>query len=231
MQDPIRALQEPRTLPDLTSIAIVVGFTLLATLLQAGLRNSHICLSQCAALLKKPFDPAKTRAELARQMGDMRKDGLVRARPTASGDPEFNSSTNAMIRARSVEALMAEHDACRSRRFAQAATARQVCQNAGELAQMMGLAGTLISLATLTPSGLGQTSLTGAIGMAVGTTLTGLALANFVFIPLAGLIERRSRSEDDAREEVFEWLEMHAQVAVPRLRPEETVTVLRKGAA
>ncbi|WP_161981615.1 MotA/TolQ/ExbB proton channel family protein [Aurantiacibacter suaedae] len=218
-------------MPDLTSIAIVVGFTLLATVLQAGLRNSRVCLAQCAALLKKPFDPVQTRAELARQMGDLRKDGIVRAVPAASSDPEFDRSTNAMIRARSLEALMVEHDACRSRRFSQSATARQVCNQAAELAQMMGLAGTLISLATLSPSIAGGTSLTGAIGMAVGTTLTGVALANFVFIPLAGLIDRRARNEDDAREEVFEWLEMHAHIAMPRLREAEPLTVLHKGAA
>ncbi|OYX66909.1 MAG: hypothetical protein B7Y88_03505 [Sphingomonadales bacterium 32-64-17] len=218
-------------MPDLTSIAIVVGFTLLATVLQSGLRNSRICLSQCAALLKKPFDPAQTRAELAHQITDLRKDGIVRARPAASSDPEFDSATNAMIRARSLDALMVEHDACRSRRFAQATAARQVCHQAAELAQMMGLAGTLISLATLSPSIAGGASLTGAIGMAVGTTLTGVALANFVFIPLAGLIERRSRSEDEARETVFQWLEMHAHIAMPRLREEETLTVLHKGAA
>ncbi|MEN7536795.1 MotA/TolQ/ExbB proton channel family protein [Aurantiacibacter flavus] len=218
-------------MPDLTSIAIVVSLTLLATLLQAGVRNSRICLSQCAALLKKPFDPAHTRAELAQQIGDLRKDGLVRARAAVSGDVEFDRSTNAMIRARSVEALMAEHEACRSRRFAQAATARQVCQQAADLAQMMGLGGTLISLATMAPTGAGAASLTAAIGMAVGTTLTGLALGNFVFIPLGGLIERRSRSEDNAREEVFEWLEMHAHVAVPRLRDEERLTVYHQDVA
>ncbi|RIV81353.1 chemotaxis protein MotA [Aurantiacibacter xanthus] len=218
-------------MPDPTSIAIVVGLTLLATLLQSGLRDSRTCLVQCAALLKKPFDPVQTRAELAREIGDLRKDGLVRARPTASGDPEFDRSTNAMVRARSVEALMAEHEACRTRRFAQAATAQKVCHHAADLAQMMGLAGTLISLATLAPSAAAGPSLTGAVGMAVGTTLTGVALGNFVFIPLAGLIERRSRSDDDAREEVFTWLEMHAHIAVPRLRDEEPLTVLHKGVA
>ena len=218
-------------MPDLHSIMIVVSFTLLATLLQAGLRNTRICLSQCAALFRKPFDPVQTRAELARQIGDLRKDGLVRAQPTISGDPEFDSSTSAMIRARSVDALLEEHDAFRSRRFAQATTARHVCHQAAELAQMMGLAGTLISLATLSHSNTAQASLTGAIGMAVGTTLTGVALANFVFIPLAGLIERRARSEDEAREEVFEWLQMHAHVAVPRLREEEPLAMIRKGVA
>ena len=218
-------------MPDLNSIAIVVSFTLLATLFQAGLSNSRVCLSQCLALLRKPFDPVQTRAELAREIGDLRKDGLVRARPTHSGDAEFDSTTSAMVRSRSIEGLLAEHDACRSRRFGQAATARQVCHHAAELAQMMGLAGTLISLAALSPTGIASATLTGAIGMAVGTTLTGVALANFVFLPLAGMIERRARSEDDAREEVFEWLEMHAHVAVPRLREEDLQPAVRKGVA
>jgi len=202
---------------DLLSITLVFCGTLLGTFLQAGMRNAGICLAELAALFRKGFDPAQTKKQLTRQIADLQQDGLVRARPAPIGDAEFDTSTSAMIAARSLDAMMAKHDACRSRRFARATTARQVCGHAAELAQVMGLAGTLIALGRMAPIGSEGASIAGAIGMAVSTTLYGVALANLLFLPLAGLIERRSRAEDEAREDVFAWLEMHAHVAAPRL--------------
>lgn len=204
---------------DLLSIALVFAGTLVATFLQAGVRNSIIALRELFGLLGKRFNAAKTKGELAAQIRDLQKDGLIRGRTTPIGDAEFDSSTSAMIETRSIDAMLARHDAARSNRFARANTARQVCHHAAELAQVMGLAGTLIALGRMGPVDGGGGGTAVAIGMAVTTTLYGVGLANLVFIPLGGLIERRSRAEDEAREDVFQWLEMHANVAAPRLGP------------
>lgn len=204
---------------DYPALALMLGGTLLATLLQAGLANSAIALASLGSLLRPGFDPAKTRAELSRQIGDLDRDGLVRARRAPIHDAEFDNSTAAMIRMRSLDALLAEHEASRALRFARATSARAVCHQAAELAQMMGLAGTLLSLGQLGPlaGATGANGVAGAIGMAVTTTLYGVIIANMVFVPLAGMIERRARAEDRAREDLFQWLEEHAARAAPRL--------------
>ena len=49
--------------------------------------------------------------------------------------------------------------------------------------------------------------MTGAIAMAVITTLYGLAAANFLFSPLAAAISRRSAREERDRQAVLDWLE------------------------
>lgn len=202
---------------DFEALALMLGGTLLAALLQAGWANFRVTLQAIASLLRRAFDPATTKAELSRQISDLDRDGLVRAPRAAIGDAEFGNSTAAMIRARSIGALLAEHKISRALRSANAATARQVCLSAAELAQMFGLAGTLLSLGSLGPLANSANGVAGAIGMAVTTTLYGVILANILFVPLAGMIERRAQAEDLAREDLFKWLEEHAQKSAPRL--------------
>jgi len=202
---------------DYQALALMLGGTLLASLLQAGVANFRVTLLALASLLHPAFDPATTKAELSRQIGDLGRDGLVRAPRAVIGDTEFGASTAAMIASRSLDALLAKHEASRSIRFANAATAGQVCHQAAELAQMFGLAGTLLALGRLGPLAGGAGGVASAIGMAVTTTLYGVILANLLFVPLAGMIERRARTEDRAREELFVWLEGHAQKSAPRL--------------
>lgn len=215
---------------DLPSLALVLGGTLLATLLQAGLGNARSCCSEIAGLAKRPFDAAATRAQLARQIIDMEKDGFLRARPSRTGDAEFDRSTAAMVAGRSLDGLLRQHAEFRARRYAQASTARQVCMHGAEMAQMLGLAGTLLTLASLAAAPPGTGSIAGAIGLAVTKTLYGLILANLVFLPLAGMIDRRARAEDEAREELFAWLESHVSKSMPRLHLELAEQRLR-GAA
>ena len=202
---------------DFEALALMLGGTVLAALLQAGWANFRVTVAAIASLIRPAFDPATTRAELSRPIGDLDRDGLVRAPRAAIGDAEFTAATSAMIRSRSLDALLAEHEASRAMRSANAAAARAVCHQAAELAQMFGLAGTLLSLGRLGPLANGASGVAGAIGMAVTTTLYGVILANIFFLPLAGMIERRARAEDRAREELFQWLDHHAQRSAPRL--------------
>jgi len=202
---------------DFEALALMLGGTLLAALLQAGVADFRVTLGAVGHLLRPAFDAAKTKAELSRQIGDLDRDGLVRAPRAEIADAEFGNSTAAMIRNRSLDALLAEHAASRALRSANATTARQVCHQAAELAQMFGLAGTLLSLGRLGPLANGADGVAGAIGLAVTTTLYGVILANILFVPLAGMIERRARAEDRAREELFAWLGAHAQKSAPRL--------------
>ena len=64
--------------------------------------------------------------------------------------------------------------------------------------------------------------MTGAIAMAVVTTLYGLAAANFIFSPLSAAITRRSAREERDRELVFDWLEAGLRNAVPVRPPVRT---------
>lgn len=188
-----------------SAVLVLVG-TLLATALRCGWGDTRLALHALGQLFAPRFDPVHTRAELAIQVQEIEADGLLRAEPHHFGDGEFDEMTDALLHARSVQALHERHEAHRARRIEGSRRAVVVFVNAAELAPVLGLAGTLVSLGGLSSAAAGNGDFAGAIGMAVATTLYGLVAANFIFAPLAAMISRRAESEDRAREDLIAWL-------------------------
>lgn len=207
------------TLIDGPSALIVFGGTALATVLRCGLADCRLALGKLAQLGQHHFDAAATRAELAVQVQAIRKDGLLRAVPSHSGDREFDAATDALIGTRSVAALLDTHEQHRAARMTEAGRAIRTLAQAAELAPVFGLAGTLVSLSQLPVDGLARGAFTGAISMAVVTTLYGLLCANLLLAPLARMIERAAVAEENARQEVIDWLAGQIAGVVPPKRP------------
>jgi len=191
---------------DPLSAMLVLGGTLAAALLRCGWRDTGETLRAIAQLARRPFASDSVRAELASQIQEIGEDGLVRAQPHHFGDREFDAVADALIRRRSLSALHEEHGRHRAARLARADAAIAVLGQATDLAPVLGLGGTLLSLGGLSALAAGGNT-AGAIGMAVTTTLYGLILANFLFAPLAAAIARRSRAEEQARQGLLDWLE------------------------
>jgi chemotaxis protein MotA len=214
-------------LVDGPSAAIVLGGTLVATVLRSGPADCVQALVKLAQLGRSHFDAAKVRAELAVQVQEIRKDGILRAHPHRMGDTEFDEASDALIASRSVAALVARHETHKQRRLADSARAAHTLAQAAELAPVFGLAGTLISLSQLPTENLANGAFTGAIGMAVITTLYGLLAANLVLAPLARAIERAAQGEEAERQQVIDWLA--AQVAAT-CSPRRAGTAVREAA-
>lgn len=191
---------------DPLSAVLVLGGTLAAALLRCGWQDTREALRAVLQLAQPAFAAAQVRAELGAQIQEIDEDGLVRAHAHRFGDGEFDAVTDALIRRRSLGALHEEHDKHRAVRLARADTAITALGQAAELAPVLGLAGTLLSLGGLSAMAAGGDT-AGAIGVAVTTTLYGLLLANFLFAPLAAAIARRSRAEEQARQDLLDWLE------------------------
>ena len=207
------------SLIDPASLAIVAGGTVLTTLLHCGPSACRHALRVVLETLRPGFDPARARSELARQIAEIARNGLVRSEPRPIGDAEFDEATDALIASRSLQQLVERHREHRRRRLARAGEARLVLERAAELAPVLGLAGTLISLGLL--AGRSPTSdpdLASTLGMAVLTTFYGLVTAHFIAAPLAEIVERRAQAEDARREELFAWLEDEVARAEPGLR-------------
>jgi len=193
-------------LVDGPSALIVFGGTAAATLLRCGFGDVGAALTRVVRLPERKFDAGRARANLAAQVQAIQRDGLVRAQPAHFGDAEFDEATDALIATRSLAAVLERHDSHRARRLTQSERAVQTLAQAAELAPVFGLAGTLISLSQLPPSGVAATGLTAAISMAVLTTLYGLLAANLVLAPLARMVERAARAEEVGRQAVIDWL-------------------------
>lgn len=206
------------SLIDASSAAIVIGGTLAATFLRCGVKECAVTAREIAQLWGKPFAAAEARAELARQVQDIRRDGLLRAEHHQTGDREFDEVTDVLFHQRSIAALVAAHEKHKARRTAMSNTAVRLFAQAAELAPVFGMVGTLVSLNRL-PVGLANGDFSGAIGMAVLTTLYGLLAANLIFAPIARMIERAAHAEEMQRQEIVDWLAEQLLDAAPALGP------------
>ena len=191
---------------DSTSAAIVFGGTLLATLLRCGLHDCLVALRCVGCTMRPRFNAARTRAELALQIQDIHREGLLRTEPRHSGDREFDEMSDALIEYRTVGVLLDTHRTHRQTRLMLGRTATDTLNQAAELGPVLGLAGTLIALSQLSVSAGSGATLSSNIPTAITTTLYGLVAANLVFAPLARLIERRANAEEAERQKLLDWL-------------------------
>jgi chemotaxis protein MotA len=194
------------SLLDPASAAIVVGGTLLATALRCGLGDCRLALTAIGRLGSERFDAAETKAELAVQVQEIRREGALRAPPHQFADPEMDEVSDALAGKRSVEALLERHAAHKAQRMHADERAVRTLAQASELAPVFGLAATLISLTQLPADGINRHAYMGAISMAVAATLYGLLLANLLLAPLARAVERAAAKEEAERETVVAWL-------------------------
>lgn len=192
---------------DPVSGGIVVGGTLLATAARAGVRNCATTLTRFGRLFANHFDPSGLRAQLALQIEEVRWSGVIRAEQVPISDREFSQVVDALVRHRSFDAAEAVFAQLQAQRRADAEAAAATLAIAGELAPVLGLAGTLLSLSQLSLGSSGSVEeIMGSVSMAVLTTLYGLLFGNLVLFPLSATIERVAAREDSERRELMDWL-------------------------
>jgi chemotaxis protein MotA len=202
---------------DLTTLAIVLGGTLLATLLRCGLADCRMTMRQLGRTFgqRSPFDADAVRAQIARVLQDIERDGLLRARPRPVGDSEFDAALDALVMQRSMGGAREVLGQMRERRLAPVRAATNTLSQAAELAPVFGLAGTLISLSHMPAGGVDRSAYMPAIAMAVHATLYGLVAAHLLLGPLARLVERRAGREEAQRRVLADWLDMELLQAIP----------------
>jgi len=200
---------------DPASAAIVLGGTVVATAAGSGRRELHASLGALGSLLRRPFEYERARAEIARDVEAIRRDGLVRATGLHSTDREIASVSDALIHDRSLASLVDAHTRFRHERSAARTLALRPVLLAAEMAPVFGMAGTLVSLSQMDMGAAAGGGMLGGIAMAVLTTLYGLMLAHLVFNPLARLVARRGEAEEDQRQHLIDWLARQLATACP----------------
>ncbi|MFC0683350.1 MotA/TolQ/ExbB proton channel family protein [Novosphingobium clariflavum] len=206
---------DPQDLLDTTSAVIVVGGTVLATVLRCGIADSLAACRALRGLFRRRFSAARARTGLAVHIQEMQRDGVIRTEPYRTGDAEFDEATSLLIGKRSIEALHVAHALHKQRRVEATQRAVRSLNQAADLSPVFGLAGTLVSLSQLPTGAAAEGDFTGAISLAVLTTLYGLLLGNIVFAPLARMVARRAVEEEHERQRVLDWLEAQVIDALP----------------
>ncbi|GAA4044880.1 MotA/TolQ/ExbB proton channel family protein [Parerythrobacter jejuensis] len=212
---------DAQLLIDPVSAGFVATGTIVVALARTGWRDSRETARQLGALVTRKFDLSEQRAELAGQVEQMRRDGVIRVHAAAVSDQELRDATAAMIRQRSTTALLDQHRQHVAKRTLRRETAIAALEQAGELAPVLGLAGTLIALSQLPGSELaGGGDVMASVSTAVVSTFYGLMFAHLLFHPLAAAIARRGRKEEEDREELVQWMAQQLEPACP---PRSTV--------
>lgn len=204
---------------DPVAAAIVVGGTLVATLLRCGLHDFGHALAALGRIRSGRFDAEGVRAELAVQVQEIHRAGVLSANPRHFTDRAFDEVADVLINKRSVPALIAAHESQKAHRVEADDRAVRTLTQAAELSPVFGLVGTLFSLTNLAADGISRDSYAGAISTAVLTTLYGLLLANLLLGPLARLVERAASAEERQRQEIVDWLAEQVAPDVPRGKP------------
>jgi chemotaxis protein MotA len=207
------------SLCDPASASIVVGGTLLATLLRCGLSDCRLALRAIAQIGQARFDGDQAKAEMAVKVQQIQRDGLLRVEPHRVGDRALDEATDRMFGQRSVTALLEAHEAQKTQRVHADNRAVRTLAQAAELAPVFGLAATLISLTQLPANGIDRHAYMSAISMAVSATLYGLLLANLLLAPLARAVERAAAEEERERQKIVDWLAKQVAGALPRSKP------------
>lgn len=198
---------------DPTALLLVLGGTILATLLRSGLSEIGNAFRGVGLLVRRRFSAPRARGALAVQVQQINREGLLRAPLVATADRALTDAIAAMLHWRSVDALLDHHAARRAARERVAGDAVRFFNLAADLGPVFGLAGTLIALTQLPIGGLAPDAISGVVSSAVLTTLYGVLSANLVYGPLARQIARVSEQEEADRQEVVDWLA--AQVSAP----------------
>jgi chemotaxis protein MotA len=199
---------------NLNALMLVVGGTLVATLLRCGWAElGHAAQMTVRLSFRRRFSEPRVRAALASQVRQINAEGLLRAEIGSVDDDDRGEALAAMLHRRSVEAITDYHAMQRRERECSAGDAVRVFNLAADLAPVFGLAGTLVALSQLPVGGLATEAISTAVSTAVLTTLYGVLTANLVYGPLGRQIARVAEKEEADRQMVIDWLT--SQLRIP----------------
>ena len=202
------------------ALAIVLAGTLAATAARCGPRDLREAGLALGRLGQSGFDEDDNRVALARTVHEIKANGPLCADVSLPPDPSLAKVISAYLRYASPEAMHTVRRSERAEREVTRSAAVRAFEYAGELAPVFGLVGTLFAITQLAPGdGSVVESTMGAIATAVLSTLYGVLTAHILCIPIARAIERRGEREEDARDQLIEWLDRQLSEEPAARRP------------
>ena len=210
---------------DPVALGIVLLGTLVATLARSGWRDMTLAIRSALTLAGNGFDEEANRAAFARWARAIRLRGVLGAEERLPPDKDLARGLTALVRTGSIKALRGAHDDACARHLRERGRVVRVFEQAGELAPVFGLVGTLFSLTQLAPgvgteaAGSASAVTLAAIATAVLSSIYGVLAAHFLFLPLAHAVARRAQTEEEQREALVEWLAHEIEDAMPGQSP------------
>lgn len=204
------------TFLDPAALAIVLGGTLLATVLRAPARDVARAAYALVTLLRRPFDADALLAQVAAQAKIARRHGAMALDRSVIADADLAAAVAAIVDGEPPEAVARLLDERRTARVERHLAAAEVWSGMAEAAPAMGMVGTLIGLVAMFARMGDPDAIGGAMAVALLATLYGALLANLVALPVAARLRAASRAEWRGRERLVVPLVALARQEAPR---------------
>jgi chemotaxis protein MotA len=184
---------------DVPSILIVIGGTFFITMVNFSL--AEVIRAQkllVKTMVSKPVDPSKAAMQVVELADQARRKGVLGLQQTLAqlqGEPFLHKALSMVvdgIPVEDVERILKRDISQMAYRHMQSA---QILKRSAEVAPAMGLIGTLVGLVQMLGNLEDPSTIGPAMAVALLTTFYGAVLANMVFNPLAGKLERNSMEE------------------------------------
>ncbi|WP_322964690.1 motility protein A [Sphingomonas fuzhouensis] len=201
---------------DSAALAIVLGGTLIATLLRTPWRDARRAIRALAVLARRPFSADPLVEQIAHLSRMAKRHGVLTLDRSVITDPDMAEAVAAIVDGEAAEAVANRLTMARTARVERHVAVADAWTGAAEIAPAMGMVGTLIGLATMFATMNDPQRIGGAMAIALLATLYGALFANLVAQPIAMRLRRAARIEAFERTRLVAPLAALAAREAPR---------------
>ncbi|HJO65161.1 MAG TPA: MotA/TolQ/ExbB proton channel family protein [Sphingomonas sanguinis] len=180
---------------DPAALAIVLGGTLVATLLRTPWRDAGRSVRALRVLVRAPYSAEPLLEQITHLDRIARRHGVLTLDRSVITDPDLAEAIAAIVDGERPEAVVACTRHARLARVERHLAVADVWAGAAEAAPAMGMVGTLIGLAAMFATMNDPQRIGGAMAIALLATLYGALFANLVAQPIATRLRRAARIE------------------------------------
>ncbi len=202
---------------DPTAIGIVVGGTVVATVLRTPGRDLARGLAALRVMGRTPFDAGGLVTQVEALSRITARHGVMQLDRSVIRDPDVAAAMAAIVDGADGPRVRALVDERRTARFERQRAAADMWSAAAEFAPAMGMVGTLIGLVRLFTAMTDPAAIGGAMAIAVLATLYGALVGNLICLPVAARLKRLARAECIERGRLVEPLAALAAREAPRI--------------
>lgn len=201
---------------DSAALAIVLGGTVIATLLRTPWRDATRAVRALAVLPRRPFSAEPLVEQIAHLSRVAKRHGVLTLDRSVITDPDMAEAVAAIVDGEGPEVVASRLNLARTARVERHVAIADIWTGAAEVAPAMGMVGTLIGLAAMFATMNDPQRIGGAMAIALLATLYGALFANLIAQPIAMRLRRAARIEAFERTRIVAPLAALAAREAPR---------------
>lgn len=214
----------PASFLDPVALALVIGGTILATILRTPSSDLVRGLRALRGISRSPFSARPLLDQVAALSRIAQRHGVMALDRSVLHDPDLAGAVADIVDGLAPDAMAERLERRRQARVERHCAAAEMWGGAAEAAPAMGMVGTLVGLVRMFASMTDPHAIGAAMAVALLATLYGAVLSNLVAAPIAARLRARARAEAFERTRLAAPLFALAQREAPRAAPRAVAT-------